>query len=355
MQKTSSVKLPVQTPEGLKPMKVDVQEIDANLVIRKQQALMQAKANATPPVVEPIKHRDYRVGAGDVLTVIVWGHPDLTLPTGNFRSAEESGTVVSEDGTIFFPFVGVLKVEGKTIPQVRDLISQRLSPYIENVQVSIRVAAFRSKRIYVAGEVESPGVYAITDIPMTVVEAVNQAGGFTDNADKSRVLLNRNGELTLLDLLAVYEYGDLSQNIRLQNGDILTVADNQLNKVYILGEVKATGSLTIRNGRMTLAEALSDSGNIDMETANPYQIFVVRGGETPEIYHLSAKEPDALLLAEGFPLQRRDILFVDTADLVRWNKFISNLTPSRNFFELDTSADNLLGTGGGGGSTFNPL
>jgi len=161
--------------------------------------------------------------------------------------------------------------------------------------------------------------------------------------------------LTLLDMLAVYEYGDVSQNIRLLNGDILTVADNQLNKVYILGEVKATGSLTIRNGRMTLAEALSDSGNIDMETANPYQIFVVRGGETPEIYHLSAKEPDALLLAEGFPLQRRDIVYVDTADLVRWNKFISNLTPSRNFFELDTSADNLLGTGGGGGSTFNPL
>jgi polysaccharide export outer membrane protein len=148
-------------------------------------------------------------------------------------------------------------------------------------------------------------------------------------------------------MLAVYEEGDVGQNIQLRHGDILNVPDNEVNKVFMMGEVRRAGTLPIDKGRLTLAEALSESGNINMATANPYQIFVVRGGPLPEIYHLSAKEPDALLLADRFPLQSRDIVYVDTADLVRWNKFVSNLLPTRNFFNLDTAIQD-----GGSGQGF---
>jgi len=333
---TSSVELPVLTPDGEVPTRIDVQEIDARLIIEKQKS-QQFDASAEYTAAPRIGHADYRIGSGDVLNIIVWGHPELTIPMGEFRSADEAGTVVSENGTIFFPYAGVVEVAGLTIPEVRALLTEELARVIEDVQLEVRMAAFRSKRVYVVGEVEEPGIYAITDVPMTVVEAINRAGGLTEDADESRVLLNRQGSASRIDLLALYERGDLSENVLLRDGDIVNVPDNDLNKVYLLGEIRSPGTYRIEKGRLTLAEALSDAGNINMGLANPYQIFVVRGGPTPEIFHLSAKEPDALLLAEGFPLQRRDIVYVDTADLARWNKFISNLLPTRNFFELDTA------------------
>jgi polysaccharide export outer membrane protein len=337
-QGRSSVELPVSTPEGRVPARIDVQTINAELIINIQQS--QPEPSRQPPPT--ISRADYRIGPGDVLNVIVWGHPDLTLPAGEFQTSREAGTVVGDDGNIFFPHAGLVKAAGLTVPQLRALLTEKVGRVIEDVQLEVRLSNFRSKRVYVVGAVEEPGVYPITDIPMTMIEAINQAGGFDEDADLSRVLINRNGQVIPIDLLALYEEGDLSQNQLLRDGDVVNVPDNALNKIYLMGEIRRAGTLTIERGRMTLAEALSDAGNINMGTANPYQIFVVRGGPTPQIFHLAAKEPDALLLAEGFPLKRRDIIYVDTADLVRWNKFISNLLPTRNFFELDTS----LGDGG---------
>jgi polysaccharide export outer membrane protein len=343
MSEQSSVEVPVRTPAGLVPAKIDVQEIDAEFIIRLEESLAAEPSQPAAAQFQLPPAGDYRLGVGDVINIVVWGHPDLTIPTGEFRTAEESGTVVLEDGTIFFPYAGVVKVEGRTLPEIRTMLTRALSNYIEGVQLEVRMAAFRSKRVYVVGEVNKPGIYNITDIPMTMVEAVNLAGGFTGDADQSTVVLTRDGQTSTYNLLALYEDGDVSQNASLRHGDIVHVPDNQLNKVYMMGEIgrsaggQGAGSLPIKKNRLTLAEALSDVGNINMATASPYHIFVVRGGPQPEIFHLSAKEPDALLLAERFPLKPRDIVYVDTADLVRWNKFISNLLPTRNFFNIDTS------------------
>jgi polysaccharide export outer membrane protein len=332
-QGKSSVDLPVATPDGVVPARVNVQQIDAGMIIdikaqeeRRKQAISFAEA---PPA-----HFDYRLGPGDVINIVVWGHPDLTIPSGEFRTAEEAGTVVSEQGTIFFPYAGLVNVEGMTLQEVRALLTNALSRVIENVQLEVRMAAFRSKRVYMVGEVGSPGVYNIDDIPMTMMEAINRAGGFSGNADQSNVVLNRDGELTRINVLAMYEDGDMSQNILLQDGDIVNVFDNDANKVYVMGAM-GNRTLFLKKGRLTLAEAISDAGNIREAIANPYEFFVVRGGETPEIFRLSAKQPDALLLAEGFPLAPRDIVYVDTADLVRWNRFISLLLPTRREFGID--------------------
>jgi len=332
-QGESSVELPVSTPSGVVPARVRVQDIDAEMIIaiaaeeeRRKEALTFAEA---PPA-----NFDYRLGPGDIINIVVWGHPDLTIPSGEFRTAEEAGTVVSEQGTIFFPYAGLVKVEGLTLQQVRARLTEALSRVIENVQLEVRMAAFRSKRVYMTGEVGSPGVYNITDIPMTMLEAISRAGGFDDDADQSNVVLNRDGQLTQLNLLALYEDGDMSQNILLQDGDIVNVFDNAENRVYVMGAM-GNRTLSINKGRLTMAQAISEAGNIQETIANPYEFFVVRGGDRPEIYHLSAKQPDALLLAEGFPLKPKDIVYVDTADLVRWNRFISLLLPTRREFGID--------------------
>ena len=289
-------------------------------------------------------YSQYRVGPRDILNITVWEHPELTIPAGEFRSAETAGTVVGEDGNIFYPYAGVIKAAGKTVEQIRDVLTRKLSVYVELVQLDVRVTTYRSQRAYVVGEVLTPGIQAVRDIPLTILEAINSAGGLKPEADARNITLTRNGKTYSVNLLALYEGGDLSQNIRLQGGDVLNVPDGEFNKVFVLGESNITNniaggtnqsqrsrSIIMNKGRLTLTEALSDSGGINQETADAARIFVFRGGTVsgkPEIFHLDALSPDALMLADRFPLQPRDVVYVDRAEGIRWNQIIDQIQPT---------------------------
>jgi polysaccharide export outer membrane protein len=85
----------------------------------------------------------------------------------------------------------------------------------------------------------------------------------------------------------------------------------------------------MNKARLTLTEALSDVGGVNQVTSDAARIFVFRGGlGKSEIFHLDAKSPDALLLADRFPLQPRDVVFVDRAEGIRWNQIIAQLQPT---------------------------
>ncbi|ENO85874.1 polysaccharide biosynthesis/export family protein [Thauera linaloolentis] len=349
MRTESSVALPVtaaDTPQAEQtPGNVTVTPITAELVIahvrdsessfRNTQAGGRTASRQSTVPDFGLAHQDYELGPGDIINVIVWDHPEITIPAGSYRSAEQSGTLVADDGTIFFPYAGTLKVAGKTPRQVRDILAQRLSKVIENVQLDVRVVAFRSKRVYVVGEVKEPGLQPINDIKMTLVEAINRAGGITSEADHGNVLLTRDGQTWRVDLQALYEDGDTSQNVEILPGDIVNVPDRQLNKVFVLGEVREPGSYVMNKRRTTLAEALSDAGFVNQITSNPSWIYVMRSDNgTSELFHLNASSADALLLAEGFPLRPRDIVYVDVAAIARWNRVVSNILPTSQMLNL---------------------
>ncbi|MFQ6023882.1 MAG: polysaccharide export protein [Acidiferrobacterales bacterium] len=272
---------------------------------------------------------EYRVGPQDVLSVIVWEHPELTIPAGEFRSAEAAGHTVSPGGTIFFPFVGEVDVAGKTVQEIRRLLSERLAAFITNPQLDVRVAAFNSQRVHVIGEVIKPGILPITDVPLTALEAINKAGGISPEADLQNVALTRNGEVRTLDLQALYDFGDTRQNVLLRSGDIVHVPDRNKNKVFILGEFKKPTTLLMHKGRITLAEVISDVGGFDRLTADPSRIYVIRGEfDHPEIYRLDASSADALLLANRFQLKPRDVVYVASTKLARWDRVISQILPT---------------------------
>jgi polysaccharide export outer membrane protein len=336
MRQQSAVRLPVkQGGEEAVPANVAVQPITAELIIAQTKALAAESAQAASTsqnqaaAVPSYQPQDYRVGPGDVLTITVWDHPELTTPAGQYRSANESGTLVNEDGKIFYPYVGEVQVNGLTPPQIRTILSKKLAAYIEKVQLDVRVNGFRSKRIYVVGEVKTAGLLEINDIAMTMLEAVNRAGGFTTEADGSRILLTRAGTTYRVDLQALYENGATWQNIRLEPGDVVNVPDRQQNKIFVLGEISKPGSYVMNKRRSTLAEVLADAGWVNELTSNPGWIYVMRGNaDTPELFHLNASSPDALLLADRFPLRPRDIVYVDVASIARWNRVITNILPT---------------------------
>lgn len=280
----------------------------------------------------------YTIGPSDIISVVVYDHPELQ-PQGSAVIAQGGdptgisgapGFIVDNEGYIFYPHARRVRVGGLTEAQAAELIESRIRHIIKDPQVSVRIAAFRSRRAYVEGEVRNPGTQIFTDVPMTLSEAIHRAGGITPAGDRSFITLTRNDATTVIDLTRLLDLGVNPSRIMLQPGDLVTVRSREDNKVIVMGEIMRPSALPMRNGRMTLNEALGEVGGPNLGTASTGQIYVIRnvGQESPALFHLNASSPTALALAEGFSLRPRDVVYVDAVPLVQWNRIISLILPS---------------------------
>lgn len=281
----------------------------------------------------------YTIGNSDILAITVWDHPELAgagmaavaagADTGSATgNVPQQGFAVDHHGAIQFPYAGQVPVAGLTEEAARDVLARRLAKYIATPNVTLRVQSFRSKRVYVDGEVKNAGVQAINDLPMTLVEALNRAGGFLPAADQSRIGLERGEARYSINMRELIQKGVNPGSLLLTHGDVIRVHSREESKVFVSGEVMTPKALTMHDGRLTLNEALGESGGISPVSGDARQIYVVRRMlQRTRVFQLDARLTGSLAMAESFELRPKDIVFVAATPLANWNRKLSLLFP----------------------------
>lgn len=272
---------------------------------------------------------NYRVGVGDVLDIVVWDHPELNQPAGSTRTPQEAGQRVQADGTFFYPYVGQITAKGRTPEAIRDDLTKRLTQFIPDPQVEVRVAGYKSQAVSVTGEVMAPSRQPLTDVPLTLLDAVDAAGGLTKEADSRRVTLRRGSRSYIVDMQSFLEQGVEANNPILQNGDVVSVGLQEQQEAYLLGQIVKPSTVDLTRENVTLTQALTRVGGLREDQADARGIFVFR--DTPmgiTVFQLDASNPTAFLIGTRFVILPQDVIYVTTAPLYRWNRLISSLLPT---------------------------
>ncbi|WP_371372127.1 polysaccharide biosynthesis/export family protein [Sporomusa aerivorans] len=163
----------------------------------------------------PVSAQNYQLAPGDVLEISVWGYEDLQIKE----------IPVRPDGKIAFPLVGEVQAGGLSPTELSQTITDSLSNYVKNPIVTVNIFKYRTTRVYVLGEVAKPGMYEL-EKQHNLLDAVGIAGSYTKYAAKKKVYVIRKEQEAVntkvkVDLLNLLEKGDMSQNIVLNEGDVV--------------------------------------------------------------------------------------------------------------------------------------
>lgn len=198
---------------------------------------------------------EYRLGSGDVIRIVVYQNPDLTLETR-----------VSETGVVSFPLLGNIRIGGLGISAAEKLIADGLKSgnFVKSPQVSLTLLQVKGNQASVLGQVNRPGRYPIETADMRLTDLLANAGGVATTGGDQLVLSGvRNGKpfRMEIDLPGVFSADQNRANdVLIQNGDVLWVDRAPL--VYIYGEVQRPGPMRLERG-MTLIQVLAAGGGLN--------------------------------------------------------------------------------------------
>lgn len=313
----------------------DVQVLPISSKLMAQLQAADQAAAQVPSELLAHKPADYRVGAGDILNVTIWNQPELMLTGTTSTNPEQAGRVVRPDGTIFYPFAGVVKVTGLTLDEVRTTLTQRLTKVLQSPQLDVSVSRYGSQKVYLGGAFRRSQPLEITTVPLSLTEAIGRGEVSTTDADLSGLILKRDGVTYPINLENLGLDGTNTSRIYLKHNDELYIPYNDRRKVYLMGELQQQRALAFKTTGISLADALSSAGGLRQETSKSEAVYVIRDtspagrpGAVTTIFTLDSDSPTALALSASFQLKPSDVVYVGTAQISRWNRFLSQLFPS---------------------------
>jgi protein involved in polysaccharide export with SLBB domain len=192
---------------------------------------------------------DYIMGPGDTIAVQLYGNDNQAFEL-----------LVTREGIVQFPGIGPISVAGLTFEDMRSELNRRITEQMIGVRASITLSALRSMRVFVMGDVELPGSYAVSGLS-TLTNALFSSGGIRESGSLRNITLNRNGrEVGRLDLYDVILRGDTSADFRVESGDVILVPPIG-RTVGVEGEVVRPARYELRN-ETTVGEVIGLAGGL---------------------------------------------------------------------------------------------
>jgi polysaccharide biosynthesis/export protein len=237
---------------------------------------------------------DYVVGPGDVLRITVFQHENLSTVDR-----------ITENGFIITPLLGQVKVGGMTVSAVSQKLSSLLADgYLVNPLVKVFVEEFRSKNAVVLGHVNTPGLLELRG-PTTLLQLLSKAGGLKEGSgDTATIKRINNGkkEVIIVDLVSLFEGGDIAKNISIQDRDTVFISKGGM--CYVTGEVDAPGAYPCAD-HPTVLKLIALAGGFNGKAAKSnVNIVRVTNGKKDILkdvdLHHSLLPDDVIIVPEGF-------------------------------------------------------
>lgn len=242
-----------------------------------------------------VQAEEYLVGPGDVLSITVYDNEDLATKVR-----------VSTSGTIVMPLIGQVKVQNLTVNAITDKITALLADgYLVRPQVNVFVEEFRSKKAVILGNVQKPGLIELSG-PTNFLELVSKAGGLDKDAGDTATIQRKTtkGEtsVTVVDLRALIDKGDLSQNMQINDGDTIFISRSGM--CFITGEVNDPGTYACGE-TSTVLKLVALAGGFTGKAAKSSINLVRIVDDTKKVYknvdlYTALKHNDVIVVPESF-------------------------------------------------------
>ncbi|KZK74459.1 MAG: sugar transporter [Pelodictyon luteolum] len=275
---------------------------------------------------------EYRLGPGDVIGIKVWRRPELS----------EERLIISPDGFIAAPRVGMLNVNGKTPDEVKESITTKLEVLYIKPEVTIQVHDFQNNKAYVLGNVNKPGLVRFTGRG-TLLEGLSLAGGVPKEDRMTRCSIIRgNDQVIWIDLQDLLSNGNMSLNTPIHNNDIIYVPEHAHDMIYVMGEVKTPGAILMHEG-MSVLKAVMMAGGI-ARTGNEEKVFIIRQQDTNgTVAEINIKRlVENADFTQNYTLMPNDIIYVSPSGMAKFNYTLQDIMPTLQILNLGTSALNSV-------------
>jgi len=285
-----------------------------NVVFPTREALAEIEAD-----VEPV----FRIGSGDVLSVQVWGRPELS-----------GRHIVGPDGIITVPVSGPVKVGTFTREEAARQVRDSLLRYYIEPSVNFTIDQYTSNRVTVLGRVQNPGQLSFDNSP-TLLEVLAKAGSLPvidKQATLTRCAIFRGRDKIIwVDLKGLLNGGRTYLNLRMKPGDLVYIPDSSDTMVYVLGAVSRPGAYRLTPD-MSVMDALATAGGPN-EDAQPDEIAIYRPGrrqvETIKLQYLMDGFPRV-----NFALEEGDVIFVPKSNIAEFGYYTRQLAAGLSFISV---------------------
>ena len=272
----------------------------------------------------PVVAGDYRLAPDDVILMNVWREPELS----------QKQLQVTSEGNVTVPFINdVIHAAGLTQQELAQKIAEQYvkADILVDPKIEITLLKRHEMLVWVLGQAQRPGAVPFKEGD-TVTSAIAQAGSYTAEARLESAVLTRRGsdKPIPLDLRKLYHDGDLSQDYKLQEGDVIYIPEDTYNRYYVLGEVMKPGMYFLKDNTSVLS-AVTVAGGPTPRGSIKGTVLVRGDINNPEKRTIDLNKLVKGDRSQDVVLEPGDVVYVPETSKPDWNKISQILSAVTSF------------------------